>query len=215
MVSDLAAVPGRVDLVVDCAGHCGLAAHGPAALARGIDVISISSGALIDPGLWDVLADAAQAGGGRLRLLHGALGGIDALCAASVGGIDRLRYTARKPPNAWRGTVAEDGCCLAELTRPQRIFHGTARVAAGQYPKNANVAATIALASVGLDALLVDLVADPTITCNVHEVQAEGAFGRMSVTLEGTPLAQNAKTSAMAAMSLVAEIRRRRAPIAL
>lgn len=26
VVSDLAAVPGRVDLVVDCAGHCGLAA---------------------------------------------------------------------------------------------------------------------------------------------------------------------------------------------
>ena len=37
-----------VDLLVDCAGHAGLAQHGAEALARGIDVLTLSLGALAD-----------------------------------------------------------------------------------------------------------------------------------------------------------------------
>ena len=50
--------------MVDCAGHTALAQHGCAILERGIDLITVSLGALADPALADGLARSAQAGGG-------------------------------------------------------------------------------------------------------------------------------------------------------
>ena len=50
-----------VDLAVDCAGHPALRQHGAAILSRGTDLITVSSGALGDPELFDELATAARA----------------------------------------------------------------------------------------------------------------------------------------------------------
>ena len=52
----------RPDLVVDCAGHAGLAQHGPEILAAGIDLVSISVGAMADDALAQQLATAAEQG---------------------------------------------------------------------------------------------------------------------------------------------------------
>jgi len=203
----------KPDLFVDCAGHSGLVSHGPDALARGIDVISISTGALAQPGLADELERCAKEGNSAIRFLSGAVGGIDALTAASAGDIDRVLYTGRKPPLGWAGSPAEEKCDLTSLSGPFEHYSGTAREAARLYPKNANVAATIALASIGLDNVAVRLIADPTVDKNIHEIDAEGAFGKVHVRMEGNPLPGNPKSSALAAMSIVAELKRRIAHI--
>lgn len=205
-ISDLHALPARPELIVDCGGHTALAAHGPVALALGIDVLTVSLGALANPQLEATLAAAAEAGGSRLQLVSGAIGGLDALRGARAGTLAKVTYTGRKPPKGWAGSPAEDVLDLDRLTEPAVHFKGTARAAALAYPKNANVAAAVALAGIGFDATQVALIADPMVTTNIHEVQAEGDFGSFQFSIFGKGLPENPRSSAMAAMSVVSAL---------
>lgn len=209
----VADLPERPDLLVDCAGHAGLRAHGPAALTAGIEVLSVSVGALADAGFCAELEAAARAGGTRLCLASGAIGALDALSAAAMGQGLKVTYTGRKPPQGWRGSRAEEVLDLDTLTAPMTHFTGTAREAAQAYPKNANVAAAVALAGAGLDATWAELIADPGVTANIHEVAAEGSFGRFRFQIEGLPLPGNPRSSALTALSLLATLRQRQAAI--
>lgn len=206
---------GTIDLAIECGGHAALRQHGPALLAYGIDVITVSSGALADDSLLRQLTAAATDGGARLELVSGAIGAIDAIAAAATGAITRLVYRGRKAPSGWKGSPAEDVLDLDALTKATSHFVGTAREAALRYPKNANVAATVALAGLGLDRTEVELIADPGVTQNIHEIEMTGDFGHMTFRIEGNPLPSNPKSSALTAMSVVAAVRRRLAAIAI
>ncbi len=209
-ISDLSDLPDGVDLIVDCGGHAALAAHGPVALSSGIDVLTVSLGALADAKLAAELKDAATLGSARLQLVSGAIGGLDALRAACTGEVSAVTYIGRKPPQGWKGSPAEDKIDLDTLSSATTHFAGSARDAALSYPKNANVAAAVALAGLGFDATQVELIADPDVSTNIHEVRATGEFGSMDFTVSGHGLPGNPRSSALAAMSIVAELAERR-----
>lgn len=201
-----ALVAARPDLVIECAGQRAVAAHVPACLEAGIDVVLASGGALADDVLHARLNAAARAGGARMIIPAGALGAVDLLAALRPSGIDSVRYRGRKPPQAWAGTPAEALLDLSALREPATFFTGSAREAALQYPKNANVTATLALAGLGFDATEVELVADPTISCNMHEVTVCAGAADYFIQIEGKPSPDNPKTSATTTFSLAREV---------
>ena len=200
-------LPDDIDLVIDCAGHVALKTHGPELLRRGIDLATVSVGALADATLYGELEQAAAEGNARLLLVSGAIGALDCLRAARVGNLHSVTYTGRKPPKSWKGSPAEERLDLDNLTGAEQVhFEGSARDAATQYPKNANVAAAIALAGVGMDETQVKLIADPNVDQNIHEIVAIGEFGQFSFEIRGHALPDNPKSSALAAMSAVSRV---------
>lgn len=190
-------------LVVECAGHGALRASGEAILASGSDLLIASVGALADRTVEEALRRGASAGRSTLRIAAGALGGLDVLGAARYAGLASVVYTSRKAPAAWRGTPAEELVDLSALREPTAFLRTDARTAATRFPQNANVAAVVGLAGVGLDATEVVLVADPQATGNRHEIRASGAFGAIEVSILGRTLPDNPKTSMLAPYSLL------------
>lgn len=203
------------DIVVECAGHRAVGDYGEAILTAGIPLLIVSIGALADDALRMRLLDCAQLGATRVILAPGAMAGIDALAAARLGGLDRVRYTGRKPPLAWAGTPAEDMHDLSSLRVPTTFYTGSAREAALNYPKNSNVAATVALAGIGFDRTEVELIADPTIAKNVHELKFEGADGKFEIRIFGEPSRNNSKTSALTAHSVARILTGMSAPLSI
>lgn len=207
VLTDLAAlIAARPDLVIECAGQGAVSAAVPALLRAGIDCVVVSIGALADADLALTLEQAAQDGDARVILPAGAVGGIDILSALRPSGITSVVYTGRKPPLAWRGTPAETLLDLPALRDEAVFFTGTARNAARDYPKNANVAATLALAGLGFEGTQVRLIADPAITRNIHEVSIRAGAADVTLRIEGHPLPDNPKTSATTIYSVAREV---------
>lgn len=205
----------RPDMVVECAGHAAVVAHVPLVLRAGTDVVIVSIGALADAPLEQELRNAAAEGKARLILPAGAVGGIDLLAAIGQAGGLEVRYRGSKPPLAWSGTPAEALIDLGALQEPKTFFTGTAREAARAYPKNANVAATLALAGAGFEATHVELIADPAAPGNVHEYSVVSPLAKYTMRIENLPSAANAKTSVSTVYSVLREIRNRIGPVSI
>ena len=203
------------DLVVECAGHGAVAAHLPAILRAGVDVVQVSVGAMSDPALEADLRAAATEGGARIVLPAGAVGGIDLLAALAPAGGLEVTYRGTKPPRAWAGTPAEAVLDLDTLTKRRVFFQGSAREAARAYPKNANVAATLALAGVGFEATRVELIADPSTPGNVHSYEVRSPVANYRMEIENLPSAGNAKTSVSTVYSVLREVRNRMEVVAI
>jgi aspartate dehydrogenase len=205
----------KPDLLVELASHSAVAMYVPAALELGIDVAIASTGALADKELLATLANSAERGGARLHIIAGAVGGIDALAALREGDLYDVLYTGRKPPGAWKDTPAAQNRDLDVVKSATTVYEGNAREAARLYPRNANVAATIALAGLGFDRTRVCLVADPSILENIHRIEAISSAGTFVIELTGKPMLGNPRTSLLTAFSALRVLRNCFRPIVI
>ena len=208
-------INNKPNLVVECAGHDAVTEHIAQVLSAGFDTVVASVGALADAALADSLYDAAHKGKARLIIPAGAIGGVDLLASLKKHGKLDVSYKGIKPPAAWSGTLAAKLMDLDLLSEETVIFSGSAREAAINYPKNANVAATIALAGAGFEATKTELVADPNATGNIHEYSVDCSLAHYTIRVESQASPGNAKTSMTTAYSVMREITNRIGPIVI
>lgn len=159
------------------------------------DLVVSSIGVFKDADFLNGIQTLAETNGTNVFLPSGAIGGLDVLQSAKAdGGLERVQITTRKSP-ASLGIEADE---------ENVIFEGSAYEAIEEYPKNVNVALVLAIAGIGVEKTRVRIIIDPLIERNTHTIEAEGAFGRMQLQVENTPMPNNPKTSLLAALSILA-----------
>lgn len=193
----------RPDLVIECAGQSAVREMAEPILAAGLDFMIVSTGALVDDDFRSRLIATGQRSGARLLIPAGAIAGLDGLGAMKLGGDLRVSYASIKPPDAWRGTPAEAMIDLSAVSSATTFYRGPASEAARLFPKNANLAATIALAGAGLQDTAIELIADPSASGNCGRLEARGHGGRLFVELSGPSMPDNPKTSVITAYSIL------------
>ena len=209
VVTDPVLLASMADIVVEAASQDAVRAYGVQLLDGGADLVVASVGALADPELRRALEAAAARSGTTVHLPSGAVGGLDALEAARLDRIDEVTLTTTKPPGGLGQPAARHG----RATSASLLFEGSATRAAAELPANLNVAVLIGLASIGADRVHVRVVADPRATTNTHRIQARGAFGELDAVFRNLPSPGNPRTSYLAALSVIATLRRMSAPI--
>ena len=196
----------KPDLVIEAAGHDAVLAYVPLCLERGVPVLLSSVGALHEDALFEHLIAQAVRGQTRLVLPSGAIGGLDYVRASQWTEQTVITYESRKPLKAWQKELQARGYDLAGIDQPVLLFEGSAREAARLYPSNLNVAATLALAGIGMDNTQVRVMADPFISGNQHHIHVQSDHGTMSVQFANEPSRLNPKSSRIVAKSIVAAV---------
>ena len=207
VLSDLEDLVERSDIVVEAASQRAVPSVAKATLERGRDLMIMSVGALLDGGLFRMVEGLARDNGCRVYLPSGAISGLDGLKSAGAGRIDLVTLTTTKNPKGFLGApyIEEKKIDLAAISEPTVIFEGPAEEAVRAFPANVNVAATLSLTARG-SRVMVRIVADPNIDVNIHQITAEGDFGRITTRVENVPSPRNPKTSHLAALSAIATL---------
>jgi aspartate dehydrogenase len=204
---DIGALVAASDLIVEAAGHQALHDHAAVVLEAGADLLVVSTGALADPALRHRLAGT---GPGRLWVCPGAIGGVDLLRAVSRAepGLSVRLTSTKLPTSLIRPWMDDDQVTRLRSLRTGQlvVFEGRAEEAARSFPTNANVAATLALATGNWDTVEVRLIADATATATRHQIDFAGDIGQYHLDISNHPSPDNAASSGLVAHALLRAI---------
>lgn len=205
-VCDLDENASKVDYIVECAVADAVKDVLVSAIRHHVDCLIMSVGGLLEN---SDLCEEVRAAGIQIHIPSGALCGLDGIRAAMESGLHSVTLTTRKPPAGLAGApyLIENRIDVDGLEEATVVFEGSAREAVKAFPRNVNVAASLSFVGIGPDDTRVRIIADPAATMNIHEVVAEGAFGQLRTITENLPSPRNAKSSYLASLSAIAELR--------
>lgn len=191
-------VPSKCDVVVECASVEAVKEFSFDVLKSGKDFYIISSGAFADEDFFEKFMGELKDSKSNVYIPSGAIGGLDIIYAIRDY-IKAVKITTRKPPKNFG---------LDNLVEEQVIFSGNAREAIKQFPQNVNVSVTLSLAVGNFDKVHVEIVADPKVDQNTHEINVLSSVGDYTIIHKNRP-SPNPKTSYLAPLSLAAALKRR------
>lgn len=203
------------DLIVECASQEAVLKYALPAVQKGKDLMILSVGAFQNSDFRSSLQKEAVKHHSKIYIPSGAIAGTDGLKSAAAAHLSSVSVTTRKPLSGLAGSpyLTENNIDLDQIKEPTLIFEGQAAEAVLAFPKNVNVCATVSLCGIGFDETVVRIIADPTISENIHELEVHGDFGHMKMTIENKPSPQNPKTSYLAALSAVSALKKITDPI--
>ncbi|MEN6369722.1 MAG: aspartate dehydrogenase [Thermotogota bacterium] len=201
-----------LDLVVEAAQPSVAEQLAVPILRSGKDLLVMSIGGLVKPGVLEAAREAAVRARRTLILPAGAISGISTIRAASLAGeLSDVEVSTIKAPTSLEGApfLSRARIDLGALTDVTLIFEGDVADAIEGFPKNVNVAAAVALAGLGAHRTRVRILADPHATQTVHRVRAWGSFGELDLTVSSVPDVENPRTSRLAVLGAVSALRQR------
>ncbi|MEM3616897.1 MAG: aspartate dehydrogenase [Candidatus Bathyarchaeia archaeon] len=197
-----------VKLVIEAASQEAVKAYAVEVLKAGKDLMIMSVGALVDSELLSEISRTAKENERKVYIPSGAIAGLDGLKASAIGKIEGVTLTTRKPVEGLVDNSYFMRKTGGRVEGPTLIYEGSAAEACKLFPANVNVAATLSLAGIGAEKTIVRVVADPTISRNIHEIEVKGDFGELRIHVENVPSVENPKTSFLAALSAIATLKR-------
>ncbi|MEK6977382.1 MAG: aspartate dehydrogenase [Candidatus Hydrothermarchaeota archaeon] len=202
------------EVVVEAASQEAVRTFAKGVLQGGKSLLVMSVGALADDDFRRELEEVARRKGVKIYLPSGAVGGLDALKGAALGGLDEVILITTKPPQGFRGNayLARMGIDPDKVKEARVLYEGDARGAVEKFPANVNVAMTLSLAGIGAERTRVRVVVDPQTERNTHEVRVRGAFGEFAFRVDNVPSRENPRTSYLAALSAIATLKRIASP---
>ncbi len=191
------------DIIVECADQSVVEEIFDKAIEKKKYFIPMSIGAFITN---DNLYEKYQQLDGKMKkylvLPSGAIGGIDCIQLLKRVGITKSKLITKKPSNSFiENDYVKNNNISLDTTIPVTVFSGNAKDAAKFFPKNVNVAARLALATLGPEKTEVEVVADPTSSLNIHKIEVISEVGTYEFSFSNNPSPVNPKTSWLAALS--------------
>jgi len=198
-VCDIDTLIKNSDLVVEAASVKAAEMVLKKAVAHCKDTVILSVGALAES---IAVVERAKKKGVNIYIPSGAICGADGLGALSMGHIKSIILTTSKPPKGLIGAdyLKKNKINLNNLKKEKVIFKGSVAQAIRSFPKNINVAATMALAA-SFDNVQVCIKADPKLNRNTHTLEVEAREAKVKIRVENVPSKANPKTSALAILS--------------
>jgi aspartate dehydrogenase len=215
-VTDLKGLLARKpDVVVEAASHEAVRKYAEPLLRKGVGLIVLTCGALCNDSLRAKLERAAEKKGALLYVPSGGIGGLDALKAACLAGVEEVTIAVTKPPAAWKGIpyVERLRVDLDGLREARTLYEGPAREGVPLFPANVNIAAVLSMAGIGFDRTRLKVVADPALRHNTHYIDIRARTGNISIKLENVPAPDNPKTAWLACYSALAALKAAKSPV--
>jgi len=173
-------------VIVEAASQDAVKEYARIILDSNIHLVVMSVGALLDMDLSSK----------QLHFSSGAIGGLDAIATAELAGATEICLTTRKNPTTLNLYNKSE----------ETVFVGGPREAIARFPREMNVAAVLALTAKD-SKINVQVISDPKVKKNVHEIKVSWKHGEMFLRFSNDPHPSNPKTSALAAWSAVRLLR--------
>lgn len=197
----------RVDLVIEAASLDVVPEILKLVVSKGKDVLVMSVGGLFGQ---ESLMKKAEQKGVHIYVPSGAIGGMDAVKAAQLGGIQRIELVTTKPARSYEGApfVIENKIDLSKISSDTVLFEGSAQEAIKAFPRNINVSGILSFCGLGAKKTHVKIIASAQTKWNSHEIKVEATFGKFTARADNYPMPSNPKTSALSPLSAIAMLKR-------
>ncbi len=193
-----------VELVIEAASQNAITSYLNQLISFKKDVLVMSVGAFANSAFFSEVSRNVESNDINIYVPSGAIAGIDALKSVK-NSVSYVTLTTTKNPNSLKDSpfFKNNNFTVDSIKKRTLIFEGSAIEAVQNFPANVNVAALLGLAGIGIEKTKVNVIADPSIRINKHEIKVIGKFGELIVRVKNIPSSTNPKTSYLAILSVI------------